>query len=328
MAKRKFRCVGIVRKSGKRVSAEITAENEPAARKIAEQNGIVIDSLTVISPVVAELLEPEDPEVMDRIDEIIRADGDELEGYLDDIGDELRPPVEPATKACPFCGERILAVARKCKHCGTLLSNKTPSGKSSSKLIWWIIAGIILVPFLFIILLALLWFMSSATPEAPPMPPIPELSDTFEPQAPAPMPVPTPEAVKPEVTDEEIVYAEKLSEFLDGVEEMASMLEKVPKSEECTKQFNALKARFDALPPPPDAAWAGDTVAWSRGIIDLASMLPYSMTTLEAAMEALNQSSSDSPEMQAACKQAADQIRQLAANIKKTIPPECLTKQR
>ena len=302
------------------------AENEPAARKIAEQNGIVIDSLTVISPVVAELLEPEDPEVMDRIDEIIRADGEELEGYLDDIGDELRPPVEPAMKACPFCGERILAVARKCKHCGTLLSNKTPSGKSSSKLIWWIIAGIILVPLILIALLVLVFRLWASSSEPLSMLPIPEFSNTYEPQAPAPVPAPTPEAVKPEVTDAEIVYAVKLSEFLDGVEEMAAMLEKMPKSEECTKQFNALKARFDALPPPPDAAWAGDTVAWSRGIIDLASMLPYSMTTLEATMEALNQKPGDNPEMRAACKQAADQIRQLAAKIKNSIPPKCLAK--
>jgi membrane protein YdbS with pleckstrin-like domain len=36
------------------------------------------------------------------------------------------PAMEP-TKRCPFCGEVILAIARKCKHCGEFLDRAAPA---------------------------------------------------------------------------------------------------------------------------------------------------------------------------------------------------------
>lgn len=37
------------------------------------------------------------------------------------------------TKRCPFCGEEILAIAKKCKHCGSYLEGETSAEAALSK---------------------------------------------------------------------------------------------------------------------------------------------------------------------------------------------------
>ena len=37
-----------------------------------------------------------------------------------------------ATKPCPYCGEQILAVAVKCKHCGTMLDDNPGGGAAAA----------------------------------------------------------------------------------------------------------------------------------------------------------------------------------------------------
>jgi len=44
-----------------------------------------------------------------------------------------RPNTEPPTKICPYCGEPILAVALKCKHCGELQNEHMTAPKHQPK---------------------------------------------------------------------------------------------------------------------------------------------------------------------------------------------------
>lgn len=44
-------------------------------------------------------------------------------------------PASADTKACPLCGERILAVAKKCKHCGSMLA--APHVRAAADVPWY-----------------------------------------------------------------------------------------------------------------------------------------------------------------------------------------------
>ena len=55
------------------------------------------------------------------------------------------------TKKCPFCGKEILAVAKKCKHCGNWIDgtnqpvSKQSNEKSGTKITIMIVAIILIV---------------------------------------------------------------------------------------------------------------------------------------------------------------------------------------
>ena len=66
-------------------------------------------------------------------------------------------------KNCQFCGEEVLAVAKKCKHCASMLDNEAQTGDESSavgsddNLSWWqIVLGLGVG-------VAMIWMMAAGT---------------------------------------------------------------------------------------------------------------------------------------------------------------------
>jgi len=61
---------------------------------------------------------------------------------------------QAAKKPCPYCGEKILSVAKKCKHCGEFLSNKEKKGtadNSSNGVLLWLLIPVMVVGVFFAI---------------------------------------------------------------------------------------------------------------------------------------------------------------------------------
>ena len=80
---------------------------------------------------------PAEPVISDELTSEWYSDSTQSPPRVDLVTD-LRPPIFAAvdsdTKGCPYCGETILAVARKCKHCGEFLDDsQKKSGKAFFK---------------------------------------------------------------------------------------------------------------------------------------------------------------------------------------------------
>jgi hypothetical protein len=362
MAKQKFQCKGVVRKTGQRVAVEVSAESKEAAIKIAAAHGVAVEQIVAASNVAQpprsaavpaassgqDARAPADEDADESVDDLLDSSDDDLDDL--DLGDDAAgaPPTpsgQQATKACPYCGEQVLAVAIKCKHCGSYLAEIAPTtaqpvlaplartkrSRAKAMRLWSIIggsaAGVAVIA-------VVLWsiFHGSPTPTPRPAPAVasqPAPSPPSPPPPSPPPPSPPPVVVKPEPpkhSSEELAFAAKLSTFLDACDDTAKMLEDVPKPDPFTEQCKLVKTRWAEVPPPPNAVkWAEDAAGQSKQLVDYADVISATMAQQSELLKLAGQSA-DSPAAHAACHEAAEKLRSILAPIRALIPRDCLPK--
>lgn len=336
MAKQQFCCKGVLRATGQKVTITVAADNKDAAIRLAGQHGVQVDQvLPVAAPQTAPPKPVEKEDVIQRIDDILNEEDDDGGDFdLDDADDPARSPNTLTTKACPYCGEQILAVAVKCKHCRSYVGKQREPSRPSegeglsgslARYAWILVAGGALLLLVGVILAIVIRSERGSTVAPDFLAPLPETPSVAPAASPPKAEAPTPPAT-PKASPEEMAFAAGLTAFLDGCDKMTRLLEKSPTAKEYKEECESLKKLHAAIPPPPSVDWAEQAVSGSRQILGVADMLSESMARSEAMKKALGQAVGDSDETRGAYRQTARLVREIVATVRGLIPPACRMK--